>query len=484
MKKVFPFRLFWKSFWTQLLGHIFVMFFVLGLGYGLLPELSLPQSEVRSFFEAWIFRVIPFSIVFIAIFSLWFAYKSTVPLASIIQSVRMMGIKKYLLQWTQDESVFEEESGEYYELEVALNRVRKKLRKKYQQLNDLREETSSIFAALGESIVSVDTQQKFLFYNSIFATQFLATEEKRKSLFLSQAMREPEVLSLFDTALTTGEVGIGLVQLPTAVSKESLFFKIQVSPLKHPDDNSIYGAIGIFYDVTALKKAEKVRIDFISNASHELRTPLTSIKGYIDTLSEDLIANRTENVNEFVKIIHKNVNRLVDLVNDLFLISKMESNPDLFLEDIDPEQITREVVDELKVEYIKKGQEIKVTTTIKNFYADPVKLGQVLRNLLSNAIRYVPEKGVIEIHWKKTSESEVTLSVKDNGPGISVAHQSRLFERFYRVDKGRSRELGGTGLGLSIVKHIMQAHGGTVKINSQPGQGAEFVCQFPQEIDL
>jgi two-component system phosphate regulon sensor histidine kinase PhoR len=483
MKKVFPFRLFWKTFWTQLLGHIFVVFFVLGLGYGLLPELSVPKAEVQIFFEAWIYKVIPYSLIFIAIFALWFAYKSTAPLASIIQSVRMMGFKKYLLQWTQDESVFEEESGEYYELEVALNRVRKKLRKKYQQLTDLREETSTIFAALGDAIVSVDSQQKFLFYNSVFATQFLASDEKRKSNFLSEAMREPEVLSLFNKALETGLVGVELVHLPTAVSKEPLIFKIQVAPLMHPEDNAIYGAIGIFYDVTALKKAEKVRIDFISNASHELRTPLTSVKGYMDTLSEDLALNRTENIGQFVNIVHKNVNRLVDLVNDLFLISKMESSPDLFIEDISPETITREVVDELKGEYTKKQQEIKISTDTKNFYADPVKVGQVLRNLLSNAIRYVPEKGVIEVVWCKQGAG-VALTVKDNGPGIAPTHQARLFERFYRVDKGRSRELGGTGLGLSIVKHIMLAHGGSINVKSQLGQGAEFICYFPQEIEL
>jgi two-component system phosphate regulon sensor histidine kinase PhoR len=483
MKKVFPYQLFWKTFWTQLLGHIFVVFFVLGLGYGLLPELSMPKSELKYFFEVWIYKVIPFSLIFIAIFALWFAYKLTMPLASIIQSVRMMGFKKYLLQWTQDESVFEEESGEYYELEVALNRVRKKLRKKYQQLADLREETSTIFAALGDAIVSVDIQQKFVFYNSVFATQFFATEEKRKSNFLSEVIREPEVLSLFNKALETGNVGVELVQLPTAVSKESLYFKIQVAPLKHPDDNSIYGAIGIFYDVTALKKAEKIRIDFISNASHELRTPLTSVKGYMDTLSEDLAQNRTENIVEFVNIVHKNVNRLVDLVNDLFLISKMESSPDLFLEDILPEVITREVVDELKGEYTKKQQEIRIQSEIKNFYADPVKVGQVLRNLLSNAIRYVPEKGIIEVNWQK-SNSGINLTIKDNGPGISPTHQARLFERFYRVDKGRSRELGGTGLGLSIVKHIMLAHGGSITVKSQLGYGAEFICYFPQEIGL
>lgn len=483
MKKVFPFRLFWKTFWAQLFGHIFVVFFVLGLGYGLLPELSVPKEEIKNFFEVWIFRVIPYSLVFIAIYAFWFAYKSTIPLSSIIQSVRMMGFKKYLLEWTQDESVFEEESGEFYELEVALNRVRKKLKKKYQQLSDLREETSTIFAALGDAIVSVDTQQKFLFYNSVFATQFLASEEKRKSIFLSEVLREPEVLSIFNMALETGKVGVELVHLPTAVSKEPLIFKIQVSPLKHPDDNSIYGAIGIFYDVTALKKAEKVRIDFISNASHELRTPLTSVKGYMDTLNEDLSLNRTENVKEFVNIVHKNVNRLVDLVNDLFLISKMESSPDLFLEDISPETISREVIDELKTESGKKQQEIKIAADFKNFYADPVKVGQVLRNLLSNAIRYVPEKGIIEILWQKTNDG-VNLIVKDNGPGISPAHQGRLFERFYRVDKGRSRELGGTGLGLSIVKHIMLAHGGSVNVKSQLGLGAEFVCYFPQEIEL
>lgn len=146
---------------------------------------------------------------------------------------------------------------------------------------------------------------------------------------------------------------------------------------------------------------------------------------------------------------------------------------------IDVQMLTSQIVEQLNREVIAKGQSLYTDSQIGEFYGDPLKVGQVLSNLISNAIRYTPNGGKIEVRWERSSEGEVFLHVRDNGLGIAPEHLPRLFERFYRVDKSRSREVGGTGLGLAIVKHIMQVHGGGVRVKSEIGKGTEFTCCFP-----
>ncbi len=477
MKRYFPQHIFWKSFWSHLTGFIVFLGLVILFEYIFTQNYFDGQETLNSVL---FYKLIPTIFILIVISSLWFAYKTVKPLGPIIHSVRNMVFKKNLMQWTHDESIYDEESGEFYELEEALARVRKKLKKKYIQLEIMQEESQTILSAVGDGVVSVDSQQKFLYYNSNFASQFLPTSEKRKSIYLSEALREPDILAHFNNSLTSGQVSHGIIEWEsTTLESTKLYLKLVVTPLIKADDNIIYGAIGVFHDITPLKLAEKLRIDFLSNASHELRTPLTSIKGYVDLLKELVTEKNDSALSNCADIISKNVNRLVDLVNDLFLISKMESNPELYQEEINTFEISNDILDELKHQYFKKKQVIKISAGAPTLFADPVKVGQVLRNLLSNAIRYVPDEGLIEIIWEEAHDG-ILLRVKDNGPGVPLANQNRIFERFYRVDKGRSREVGGTGLGLSIVKHIMQAHQGWVKLISHPHQGSEFQCFFPK----
>lgn len=234
-----------------------------------------------------------------------------------------------------------------------------------------------------------------------------------------------------------------------------------------------------------LKRAEKVRIDFVANVSHELRTPLTSIKGYSDTLREDLAAGRLEMAPKFLDVIDRNVNRLIDLIDDLLDLSKLESEESadptassLNRTSIDLRDMTEKVLQQLESKIKKKRHTVQYRIEAREVQGDPKRIEQVLVNLLENAIKYVPYGGEIEVAWT-SEEREVQLAVIDNGPGIPAANLPRLFERFYRIDQGRSRESGGTGLGLAIVKHIMQRHGGTVSVRSQLGKGTEFICVFP-----
>jgi two-component system phosphate regulon sensor histidine kinase PhoR len=231
--------------------------------------------------------------------------------------------------------------------------------------------------------------------------------------------------------------------------------------------------------IIALKKAEKMRIEFVANVSHELRTPLTSIKGYAETLLQDLEEGRVPDP-DFLKIILKNSDRLLALINDLLDLSAIESGADeLHPAVLDLKEVTEHVV--LHVETLAQKKQTKIVSEIytPQVVADPKRLEQVLTNLIDNAIKYCPPNSEIRVKWNEEADF-IVLRVSDNGPGIAEKYLDRLFERFYRLDKGRSREMGGTGLGLSIVKHVMQRHNGTVNAESNLGEGTTFVCRFPK----
>ena len=235
--------------------------------------------------------------------------------------------------------------------------------------------------------------------------------------------------------------------------------------------------------IAALKRAEKMRIEFVANVSHELRTPLTSIKGYAETLLQDIEDQRPVDP-EFLKIILKNSNRLLDLINDLLDLSAIESGADeLHLVELNASEITGHVIKHLEQQAYSKRTQILVKNKITTITADPKRLEQVLTNLIHNAIKYCPLESQITVHWSEETSPQgviTVLTVSDNGPGIPSKYLDRLFERFYRLDKGRSRDMGGTGLGLSIVKHIMQRHNGSVSVSSTVGEGTAFTCRFPK----
>lgn len=239
--------------------------------------------------------------------------------------------------------------------------------------------------------------------------------------------------------------------------------------------------------IAALKKAEKMRIDFVANVSHELRTPLTSIKGYTETLIEDLNAG-TEIDPGFLQIILKNSNRLLALINDLLDLSAIESGADILnMDEISIQDLTDHALKTLQHHAEKKNSQIETLIECSTLYGDPKRVEQVLTNLADNAIKYGPSGTKIKIHWYEADfdgHPRIVLEVSDNGPGIAEKYLDRIFERFYRLDKGRSREMGGTGLGLSIVKHIMQRHNGTVSVASSVSTGTVFICKFPVIVNV
>lgn len=236
----------------------------------------------------------------------------------------------------------------------------------------------------------------------------------------------------------------------------------------------------IIRDITAIKMLENIRSEFVANVSHELKTPLTAIKSLNETLLHGAIDDPQYN-RQFLTRIEQNVQNLTALIDDLLAISRLESHRGLApLETVNLSVEVDKALETLSAQIKAKKIEIIRTGCPPEcpIQGEPDHLYRALLNLLDNAVKFSPVNGQIEISCTK-DERQLLLSVQDHGPGIAVEHQPRLFERFYRVDKARSRELGGTGLGLSIVKHIMEIHGGRVELVSQLGAGAKFTLIFP-----
>jgi len=241
-------------------------------------------------------------------------------------------------------------------------------------------------------------------------------------------------------------------------------------------------AVLVFHDVSNLKRLERIRKDFVANVSHELRTPLTSIKGYIEALI-DGAKDDPQKCAEFLGIIQKHSDQLNALLADLLQLSTIESGQYQWQRGIVliPEMIDK-AVHLLQPQARKKGQEIStgLAEGVGTLTGDADKLIQVLINLIDNAIKYTPNGGRIRVEARQR-EDAVEIAVSDSGIGIPAKEIPRIFERFYRVDRARSREMSGTGLGLSIVKHIIEAHGGKVSVESQVGKGSRFVVTLPKQ---
>lgn len=401
------------------------------------------------------------------------------PLGRLIQKAReLRRLDRYTEPGEISEDDLNEEPGEWCDLERAINRLHRDLRSRSVELSREREELSTLIGAVSDAILAVDRDGGPLFYNSQFAVLFRTPQTAGKARTLNETFRVPEVLDGFRDVLQKGQSRIVQARLHTFHHGFPRHFSISIAPLRSAENEPVYGAIGIFHDVTELKQSEQIRIEFVGNASHELRTPLTSIKGYLDTLRDDIKMGRMDMASQFLDIIGRNVDRLILLVNDLLDLSIIESGAELKKAIVSTRDVTEAVLRQLEDKRAAKKLEIATHYEAESLLADGQRVEQVLTNLIHNAIKYVPEGRRVDIYWQGES-GQTILRVKDNGPGVPYEHQGRLFERFYRIDAGRSREHGGTGLGLSIVKHIMIKHGGTVRLLSLPGEGAEFICSFP-----
>ena len=483
-KRFFPWRLFWNFFWT-----LWALMGLIGLFCLYLASQWVP-------FDFWtlktltVFGLLTFISIFVAALM---AYRFSIPLRRVILKALRMSNKQLYFQLSgtelDEDSLFKSEPGEYFELEQALDQIRRKMKKRREQLAHEREESQAIMTSMEDGVFNISPEGNLVYFNSGFATHFLNREQiqlqQEGRLGLTQVLRDSEILSTVERALHEGRGGTMIRRMVTLMSETPRDFTVSVSPLRDPKTKEIYGALGLFHDVSPVKQAERIRMEFVENASHELRTPLTSVKGYLETFKEDFYAGRYEEAKIFLNVVTKNVDRLMALVNDLLTISTLENSAAGDFESVSLDRLTSDVLDRLSG--LASDKNVMLSYQIRqvgSLHGDPRQLEQVLENLIGNAIKYASTGGRVEVIWEPSaSGSEVSLTVRDFGQGISPEHQARIFERFYRVDKARSREVGGTGLGLAIVKHIVQSHGGTVGVRSTPGHGSEFWCLFPHRVN-
>jgi two-component system, OmpR family, phosphate regulon sensor histidine kinase PhoR len=240
------------------------------------------------------------------------------------------------------------------------------------------------------------------------------------------------------------------------------------------------GAVGIFYDVTEIEKLETVRQEFLSNVSHELRTPLTAIIAFVETLEDGAIED-SENNRRFLGVIHKNADRMHRLIDDILTLSSIEAGRiSVDIRQVDISSLIDDITTNVSAKAGARKIQIHAPIPSGSFvFADRSRLDQMITNLVDNAVKFNRSGGKIEISLKSPGDCD-HITVKDEGEGISSEHLPRIFERFYRTDRARSREIGGTGLGLAIVKHLARLHGGEITVSSALGKGSAFTITLPR----
>jgi two-component system phosphate regulon sensor histidine kinase PhoR len=358
-------------------------------------------------------------------------------------------------------------AGEISAVEAALNQTAERLGRDFAELESGRAELAVMLDSMQEGVVAITSSGFVRWSNAVM--QRIAGSQLIPGRPLVHSVRDPELLACVRGVLERHELCVGRASLlaPGRV------FEVNAAPLPAG------GALVVLHDVTSIEAAQKSRREFVANVSHELRTPLTSIQGYVETLIEDPNPS-PETTLEFLGVILKNASRMNRLTEDLLALASVES-PDykINLQPVRASVLLRDAIDSIGGKFVDSGVELQSTGAPDALVmADPDAMHQVFGNLLENALKYARSGERIRTSARLLA-SEVQFTIQDFGPGIASEHLERIFERFYRIDKARSRESGGTGLGLAIVKHIVQVHGGRIWAESELGNGASFHFTLP-----
>ena len=371
------------------------------------------------------------------------------------------------------------DSDELAGLAESLNRMAAQLESRLQTVVSQRNQLETVLASMLEGVIAVSRDELILSINPAAARWFDLDPEKVRDRSLPEAIRNPAIQKFVARALKSRVP----VEEDVAVYRNGeRVLNIKSAPLRDVGPEPI-GLLVVFNDVTQLRRLEDMRREFVANVSHEIKTPLTAIKGFVETLHHNIVETPDE-AQRFIGIISKHVDRLNTIVEDLLMLSRIENEGErgairretTRLRDIfqNAVQVCRPPADEKRIRIELEGAEGLEAQV------DPVLLEQAVVNLLDNAVKYSDPEKTVRIRARAVP-NEIRVEVQDHGIGINEKHLPRLFERFYRVDRARSRALGGTGLGLAIVKHIAQAHGGHVTVDSRPGEGSRFTLHLPRD---
>ena len=362
----------------------------------------------------------------------------------------------------------ENSSDEIAHVATALDKTARKLEDGFRALETSRQTLETLLNSMQEPVIAVASDGRVLWANQ--RMERLLPSGIRLGEPLVQSARDPEILRAVQHALDSRDVSLARA----AKIFSGRVFDLTAAPMPGG------GAVAVLHDQTEIERVEKTRRDFIANVSHELRTPLTSIQGYSETLLES--DGVTDQSRDFVEIIRKNAARMSRLTEDLLVLARVESGDRNFTyEMISPQDLLKDVQQTFEEICESRGIELSlINTASSSVFVDRDAIHQVFANLVENALKY-GESGKKVVVGACETEDGVQFFVRDFGEGIPSEHLPRLFERFYRVDKARSRETSGTGLGLAIVKHVVRAHGGSIKAESELNHGATFYFTLPRQ---
>ena len=369
------------------------------------------------------------------------------------------------------------ESEEIGGLAEAMNEMARQLHERINTIIGQRNEIEGVLCSMIEGVIAVDMDERVLSMNNAAARMFGCNASEAQGRSIQEIVRNT-VLREFVTDTLSSEKP---VERDVVLSSNGDLFLSGHGTLLQDAQGKQIGALIVLNDVTRLRRLEEIRRDFVANVSHEIKTPITAIKGFVETLREGAVKN-PDDAERFLGIIEKHVERLEAIIEDLLSLSRIERGTEREENEL-VENRVKDVLDTAiqvcEVGAVARKIDIELSCP-ENLFAkmEPRLLEQAVVNLLDNAVKYSNEESSIRVEASQ-GEGEIILSVRDEGCGIEKKHLSRLFERFYRVDKARSRQLGGTGLGLAIVKHIAQAHGGHVNVESTPGKGSTFSIYLP-----
>ncbi len=433
-------------------------------------RISLPLSELRDLNSHMLYSIIYAILIcfIIAVFAaILFTGILTKPIHEVAKAAQRISDGDYNIKiYTRDKSVVGK-------LAESFNVMSKNLKMTVGDLTQRNAELEAMLSSMTAGVVAVDDSNEILFHNKAFIGIVNPLNKQISGQSIYNVLRNAAVFDAIDEVRENNKS----VEHEGTLGRENLRnIRVTATPLGM-EGRQYFGVLLIIEDVTKIKKLESIRSDFVSNVTHELKTPLTSIRGFIDTLKggaikEEAVANR------FLDIIDIEAERLYSLIQDILLLSEIESKREYEIIPFDINECINSVIELLESKLTDKVKIIfEPQPYLKPFVCNPDRMKQLLINLLDNAIKYT-EEGSITISCKE-EDNKLILRIKDTGIGIGKEYLSRIFERFYRVDKGRSRKKGGTGLGLSIVKHIVELYNGNIQVESKPGVGTEFKISLP-----
>jgi two-component system, OmpR family, phosphate regulon sensor histidine kinase PhoR len=373
-----------------------------------------------------------------------------------------------------DDAPLPDEGEETAALNTSLHRMGSRIRELVERLSMESARRDAILSSMAEGVLAVNRQLQVVFCNRALLNALGLRRAVHEGMPVQDLIRDPGFLDMIAEVLETGEPVTSKLQLP---GKEISVFEAYAAALAMPPDR---GALLILHDITGLERLERIRRDFVANVSHELRTPLTAIRGYAETLLDGALEDMDNN-RHFVEIIQAHAIRLNNIASDLLTLSDLESGR------TEGEGGAIAVDDAVNTAFLTVEPEAKIrgvnlvrgNPTRLRVNGHALRLEQALVNLLDNAVKFNRQGGDARIESGLTGDGQVFVSVSDTGSGIPSDDLPRIFERFYRVDKARSRAVGGTGLGLSIVKHVVERMGGTIKVESRLGRGSTFTISLP-----